>query len=108
MWSVRRRITAPAATDRWSVIIGDRRTTENEAMLLQFEEHIEAIRTKESDLPSLAATDRFDFLPPVGFLPLMGTGTATGMSYSTFFANQPYAEPIPIDSTRIVSLIRLV
>jgi hypothetical protein len=73
-WSVRRRLTARAASDRWAHLLGDRRASETEAMILQFEEHIQDILSKESkEANTIVAKQRFDYLPPVGLLPVIGS-----------------------------------
>lgn len=75
-WSVRRRLTARGATDRWAHLLSDRRVSETEAMILQFEEHVEDILLKEQKLAaSIIATERFVFLPPAGLLPVGSQAT---------------------------------
>lgn len=73
-WAARRRVTRPAATERWPWFVSDRRVSEAEATFLQFEEQLREIRETESNLPQIVATDRFDYLPPVGLLPSIGVG----------------------------------
>ena len=88
-WSVRRRVTTsplapnipppaeePVPRDqRWVPILGDRRRSEAEAMFLQFQDQVNAIRAEETAavVASLRAADRFRYLPPAGYLPT-GTG----------------------------------
>jgi hypothetical protein len=67
LWSVRRRITYPAAEGRWSFFISDQRRSEAEAMFLQFQEQIRSITMEPSG--TVRAVDRFVYLPPAGILP---------------------------------------
>jgi hypothetical protein len=85
LWAVRRRVTRPSASERWALLIGDRRASESEAMFLQFEGQLQDIITKEAaSTPTLVASQRFDFLPPAGLLPV-GTGLAGAFNRTTFF-----------------------
>jgi hypothetical protein len=68
LWSVRRRITQPAAEGRLSFFTSDRRRSEAEAMMLQFQEQIRSIQA-ETGGPLVRAVDRFTYLPPGGLLP---------------------------------------
>lgn len=73
-WSVRRRLTARAASDRWAHLLGDRRASETEAMILQFDDHIQDILLKEpKGAETIVAKQRFDYLPPAGMLPVIGS-----------------------------------
>jgi hypothetical protein len=88
MWSVRRRLTAPAADDAWPLLVGDRARAEAEALFLEFQEHIEDLTTSVGNLQTLQASDRFEFLPPVGALPIIGTGSTRGFNADVFFGDQ--------------------
>jgi hypothetical protein len=70
MWSVRRRLTPRGADARWASLVGPRRTSEAEATYLQFQEQVDDIVSSGEDASQVAAADRFEFLPPVGILPL--------------------------------------
>jgi hypothetical protein len=85
LWSVRRRITRRSADTDWPLLVSDRRAAEGEAMFLQFQDQIEEMRVKETGLSAVVATDRFDYLPPVGLLPVKGTGSPGGFDVTTFF-----------------------
>ncbi len=106
LWSVRRRVTRRATDGRWHLLVGDRRPSEAEAMFQQFAEHIENIRTHEVNLDGIVATQRFDFLPPVGFLPLQGVGSSPGLTYERFFELQAYHNPVFIEGAYIEPLVR--
>ena len=93
-WSVRRRLTARAASDRWAHLLGDKRASETEAMILQFEEHVQDILLKEpKDAATIVATDRFSYLPPVGLLPV---GSQTTFDQNSFFKSiaDKFAPPL--------------
>jgi hypothetical protein len=104
-WSVRRGLIAPAVSGRWEGLLGDRRLREAEAMLLQFQEQVLSIRANETNLESIVATERFDYLPSVGILPLSGVRSSRGFDYPTFFRNQIYRGPSFIDSAQVESLL---
>jgi hypothetical protein len=74
LWSVRRRITHPSASERWPLLVGDRRMSEAEAMFLQFQDQIAALQRDVSGLGNLAAEEHFTFLPPAGYLPTGASG----------------------------------
>lgn len=92
MWAVRRRVTARGADPGWGWLFGDRVRAEAEAMFLQFEEQISDIAGSGDDASSIAATDRFSYLPPIGMLPLQ-IGTRPGFDILRFFG----ADMLPKD-----------
>jgi hypothetical protein len=106
-WAVRRRVTRPAADDRWLWLISDRRLSEAEAMFLQFEAQVEAIRARENNLSQIRAVDRCDYLPPAGLLPLTVDGAAPGLDYHRFFEGLTGAEPAYIAGARLPALIQV-
>lgn len=89
-WSVRRRLTKPAHSQSWHALVGDRRTSESEAMVLQFQDQIaDMLKNTAVPLSTVAAGQFFRRLPPVGLLPL-GRRDATGRPFNgidptTFF-----------------------
>ena len=90
MWSVRRRLTGTAHSRAWHSLVGDRRTSESDAMVLQFQDHIaDMMKNTAVPLSTVAAGQFFRRLPPVGLLPLSrrdGTGKDyNGVNPSTFF-----------------------
>ena len=86
-WSVRRRLTARAVSDRWAHLLGDRRASEIQAMILQFEEHILDILAKESNEATrkINARERFDYLPPAGIMPFSRSSAKVGFTPEIFF-----------------------
>jgi hypothetical protein len=86
-WAVRRRLTRPSPTLHWPLLMGERRMSEAEAMFLQFEEQIEAMRLDETGLNQLRVTDRFTFLPSAGLLPVIDDGSPSGFDVQTFFGD---------------------
>jgi hypothetical protein len=105
-WAVRRRITHPSADTDWPLLVADRRLAEAEAMFLQFQDQVQEMREKESGLTSLVASSRFDYLPPVGLLPVVGAGAVRGFSYPKFFEHQTYRGPFVIEGARLAALFR--
>jgi hypothetical protein len=103
-WSVRRRLTSPSSHGRWAALLGDRRRREIEAMILQFEEHIESIRLRESNLGAIHAVDRFDFLPPVGMVPVSGSGSPSGFNTAAFFGSHASQDVATLDGQVLPSL----
>jgi hypothetical protein len=104
MWSVRRRLTEQAAVRSWPLLFSDRRTSETDAMIQQFEDHIEATFIGESALESINMRDRFTFLPPVGFVPMRGAGSPKGFDAGTFFGNHASRTVATIDGASLRSL----
>ena len=104
MWTARRRTTKPAATERWNTFTGDRRRSESEAMLLQFADHIEELRSTLTNPESAVLTSYFRYLPPVGLLPLSGNGV--GFNYLKFFEGRVYFGPVFIEGSRVEPLVR--
>jgi len=105
-WAARRRITHPIADTTWPLLVADRRIAEAEAMFLLFEAHIEYIRDKESGLATLPATDRFEYLPPVGLLPIIGQNSPNGFNWSTFFGSLAPERLDVTDASLLPYLIR--
>lgn len=106
MWSVRRRVVDPAATNPWGMITGERRLAEAEAMLLQFEDHMQALRRITFPVNSLVAQAAFKYLPPVGVIPIYSDRAPSGFSYQKFFQGLTYREPIFIEGAKVQLLLR--
>jgi hypothetical protein len=93
MWSVRRRIRRGAASRKPPLVEGDRRVSEAEAVLMQFEDHAESLLNGPAALGSIRADDYFLFLPAAGMVEVTGNGIAavttsnelSGFDLSTFF-----------------------
>jgi hypothetical protein len=106
MWSVRRRVVDPAATNPWRIISGERRLAEAEAMLLQFEEQLQQLRVTSADTSVVTAGDNFKYLPPAGLLPVQSTTSMTGFRYEIFFQHVTYCEPVCIEGAKLEELFR--
>ncbi len=104
-WSVRRRITARSADAAWPLFTSERRTAEAEAAFLQFEEHIEHIRSRESNLQTIKAADRFEYLPPAGLLPIH-PNSAGSFNWSTFLGSLAPESLDVTDAALVPYLIR--
>jgi hypothetical protein len=113
MWAARRRLTSRAHDNRWQWLTSDRRLSEAEAGLLQFEDQIRDILDTESGVDGVVATDRFEFLPPVGWLPIKTpTGLMTiknstvssGFSTQVFFGTRASRELALLDAAQWRSL----
>ncbi|MDX6529948.1 MAG: hypothetical protein QOH41_2238 [Blastocatellia bacterium] len=105
MWSVRRRVFAPGAAGGWSAVLGERRQSEVEAMFLQFQDHLQALRDSEDNPDTITATKRFRYLPPVGVLPLK-TGNARGVQVNAFFEGVAHRNQEFIDGAQFGALVR--
>ncbi|MFL6254447.1 MAG: hypothetical protein ACJ74T_05470 [Pyrinomonadaceae bacterium] len=110
MWSVRRRLTKTAHSEAWHSLVGDRRTSESEAMVLQFQDHVaDMLRNTAVPLNTVAAGQFFRRLPPVGLLPLArrdGTGRDyNGVNPTTFFGGHAPPASAFIDVAIVRSLL---
>jgi hypothetical protein len=102
-WAARRRITERSPDGAWSPLLGDRRRAETEAMLLEFQDQIEGILDGETNLAAISADQRFDYLPPIGWLPVNSFGS-TGFDPATFFGNHSPQEISTISAGRLRDL----
>lgn len=110
MWSVRRRLTKTAHSEGWHSLVGDRRTSESEAMVLQFQDHVaDMLRNTAQPLSTVAAGQYFHRLPPAGLLPLARrdrTGKDfNGINPTTFFGGHAPREAAFIDGGIVRSLL---
>jgi hypothetical protein len=113
MWAVRRRLTSRARDNRWQWLTSDRRSSEAEAELLQFEDQIRDILDTESGVGGVVATDRFEFLPPLGWLPIKtpadlmtinNSSASSGFSTQVFFGALASRELALLDAAQWRSL----
>jgi hypothetical protein len=106
MWAVRRRPVRRSADARWPFLLGDRIDAEAEATFLQFQEQIDDIAASGEDASAIAAIDRFDYLPPLGLLPLQ-IGTRPGFVPLQFFGADVLSRDFAYtDGTLMRSLLR--
>jgi hypothetical protein len=106
MWSIRRGIMPRGADQRWKWLTGDCARLQAEATFLQFQEQIDDISAAGEDASKIAATDRFDYLPPLGMLPL-ALGTRPGFDLLKFFASGVLSRDIAVtDGALLRSLVR--
>jgi hypothetical protein len=107
MWAVRRRLTKPAAADRWPVLPDDRGLSEGEAMTRQFLDQIEAIRNDPQENPgTIRAADRFTYLPPAGMVALLDNNFPAGFHPDLFFEGIAHHRPAYIEGARLGTLMR--
>jgi hypothetical protein len=101
MWSVRRRVASTSAEGRWPWIMGDRVMSEAEATYLQFQECIEDLAASGEDVATIVAADRFEFLPPLGMLPLQ-IGTRRGFDPQRFFGSDVLSRDVAYTDGRLL------
>ena len=106
-WAVRRRLTKRGGTGSWTQLLDDRRASETEAMMRQFEDQIKRIEIEETNLSSIEAIDYFRYLPPAGILPLAVPGTAQkGFNAANFFGEKGAKIIVNTDGDRLRVLLR--
>lgn len=105
LWSARRRLEPQSAAGSWAPFVNQRRQSEAEAMFLQFEEQLRTIRLTESNLNTIVASQRFDYLPPVGLLPLNNSGASGAFTYQKFFEGLAYHPPIHLEAAMVEPLV---
>jgi hypothetical protein len=103
LWSVRRRLTAVSADASWPLVSSARRTGEGEAMFLQFQAQVDDLHLPNANLSNTKAGDIFDYLPPVGLLPV---GSTNSFNYDVFFSEMTSRDPIFIEGAQLRPLIR--
>jgi hypothetical protein len=106
LWSVRRRIVAPAADTLFPTLVGDRRRSEAEAVFLQFQRQVADALAVGAALSSVAAADRFAFLPPVGMVPITGPGSPAGFDPDGFLGDQGSDELATTDAAMLRVLVQ--
>ncbi len=104
MWSVRRRVTESDSSRGWPLLFGDRRVSEAHAMIQQFQDQIEDAFTNEADLSAVKASDRLDYLPPAGLLPVQTFNSPKGFDPAAFFGDQASKSIATMDGASLRSL----
>jgi hypothetical protein len=109
MWSVRRRVTKPSAEGRWSVLTGDRRASETEAMILQFQEHVGDM-FRRLNPEEVVGHHYFRYLPPAGLLPVRREKSKEqifgGFDPKKFFDGRTIGTPVFIPGAVLRPLLR--
>lgn len=106
IWSIRRGIMSRGVDRRWKWLSGDCAHMQAEATFLQFQEQIDDIAASGDDASQVVATDRFDFLPSLGMLPL-ALGSRPGFDVLRFFAPEMLPKDIAVtDGALLRSLVR--
>jgi hypothetical protein len=105
MWSVRRRVTPGPPPTRLPPLLGERRASEGEAVIRQFQEHVESLRTRAPFPEIVMAGNYFRYLPPGGVLPV-AQGGQKGFSVNTFFSGIVRRVPEFIDGSILRALLR--
>jgi len=103
MWSVRRRLFGYAADAAWPLLTSERRTCEGEAMFLQFQAQVKDLLLLGTDLSTTKAGEIFDYLPPIGLLPI---SSPNSFNYDKFFKEMTTRDPIFIEGAQLRPLIR--
>jgi hypothetical protein len=106
-WAVRRP-PVPAVSSGVPAVPGARVAAEGMAMLLQFQQHAEALLRPGGPVPpgSLRATRFFRFLPPAGVLPTAGGAAQPGFTRDAFFHGRTLNGPTFLEGARMPSLLR--
>ena len=114
-WSGRRRTAQEYNSGPWGYVLGDRRTREGEAMILQFDKQMWALLNGQQGFPkvgsgALQANKFFAYLPPAGLLSVDGTGSAPGINPAIFFTGMKIRDlkkdPLFIEGAGLDSLLR--
>jgi hypothetical protein len=106
LWSVRRRVTRGPTTERWPLLVGDRRVGEHEAAFLQFQVQIASLQMGLANPNTARAIDHFVYLPPVGLLPLAASGAPPAFDAATFFTQVAYRSPAFIEGVLVEPLVK--
>jgi hypothetical protein len=103
MWPVRRRPAGAGSDLMFPAGVRGALAAADEAVVLQFQDHLASI-IRSGVAPSLIdATAHFEFLPPVGFVPI---GAARSVDLSRFFGGIKTRGPFFIEGARVDPLIR--
>lgn len=104
-WAVRRRpVEIHPQSCEWPQFAGDRRTGEGEAMLLQFQQHLDDLVRDHPNPSAIVGRHHFQYLPPAGLLPIQGTGRTQGLSAPSFFQGKTHRQPVFMDGARLLML----
>ncbi|MDT7951101.1 MAG: hypothetical protein RQ966_06300 [Acetobacteraceae bacterium] len=101
LWSVRRPLCRRDAGDAFAMIADPRRVAVGQAMYRQFHGEILELAATPGALAATRAADRFAYLPPAGFLPLLDDAHA-----AAFFSGLTVSGPHFIDAASVEPLLR--
>ncbi|PZV06766.1 MAG: hypothetical protein DCF32_09075 [Leptolyngbya sp.] len=106
LWAVRRPCLQTGQDQAWGQpaqpLVGQRQAIEAQALLLQFQQHLEDLRPQPGT--TIRAIDHFEYLPPAGYLPAGRAGLA-GFNLATFFAGASLQQ-ISLDPAQIRHLLQ--
>ena len=108
-WSVRRRVIGRGSRGIWNALFEDARAREVEAVFLQFQEQLASLVSRFPADPALAFSDLgtfFAFLPPVGFIPIIGPGSNGGFDPARLINKFAPDGAVPIPSAVVLDLFR--
>ena len=112
MWSARRRLVPLDSGTLWPLPFSGRRMAEGEAAFYQFQDQVETLintATNASAVNLLIGKDNFRYLPPCGYLPLVGPKTSFGFNAQRFFmgtkVRDPLTKPIYIQGAEVIPLV---
>jgi hypothetical protein len=108
-WAVRRPPVPPLTAGTLSVLPSRRREVEAVAMVLQFQGQLREIADSSITNTALAAIEartHFQFLPPVGLVPIMGYGASRGFNLPVFFRDLALDQPVALDAAQLGSLLQ--
>ena len=109
LWSVRRPIVPAGAFGHFSPFVSERRVVDGIAMFLQFQDELRDLMANTNSLITGATAEAkqfFRYLPPVGFLPISGIGSSSGVNYQTFLDGNIYRKPEFMEGARLAALVQ--
>jgi hypothetical protein len=74
-------------------------------MFFQFQDHSHHLAGAAADVSTIAAADHFVFLPPLGILPVRGTGSPQGFDPSQFFGAHASTDVAMLDADQLPPLL---
>jgi hypothetical protein len=103
-WSVRRRISSKTDSDNWTQFVSDRRLSDTEAMLNQFDEQITQLVSASNNPKTIEADNNFRYLPAAGIIPL-ANATTKGFDREKFWGIKNVRNIAEIDGDRLRVLL---
>jgi hypothetical protein len=86
-WAVRRSVSPLPSSRKLPLLEGERRPSEAQAMILQFQDQLQSIAASGAKLSTISADSYFLFLPPAGLVQVTAngvTGVSTGSTLKGF------------------------